>query len=322
MIHRMASLLSLFIILAVAHLIAGEKPSVHLTGNPGVDFFGNTVSTSMPLVLRVDTTVSLTTDQANLEKSPWLAGALSLAVPGLGEVYTQNYVKGAIFFAVDVAAWALAYNYNKKGDRQTDEFQAFANQHWSAVRYTNWTLDNIGVLTDGHSSRAEYENSVFNSDYDPDAPCGPPFRCVDWIELNKMEDTIGYYAPPRGNAYTHRLPYYGEQQYYELIGKYDEFSRGWDDADLSPITRDNLPLKSNSAEFYQYANMRAQANHYYDLAGTWVSVAVLNHVVSALDAYWSATKYNSALHAEVKMRMQPTLYGLVPVTEARIKYTF
>ena len=68
--------------------------------------------------------------------------------------------------------------------------------------------------------------------------------------------------------------------------------------------------------------MRANANHMYDIAGTWVSVAVLNHVVSALDAYWSATRYNSALRAEVKMRLQPTLYGLVPVTEARVRYNF
>jgi hypothetical protein len=68
--------------------------------------------------------------------------------------------------------------------------------------------------------------------------------------------------------------------------------------------------------------MRAQANNQYDIASTFVSVAVVNHIVSALDAYWTATRFNNSLHASVKMRVEPTQYGVVPVTEARIEYRF
>ena len=149
--------------------------------------------------------------------------------------------------------------------------------------------------------------------------CPPPFGCVKWIELNRLERDIS--AAP-DNGYTHQLPYYGAQQYYELIGKYDEFSRGWDDADLRPIAQSDLPLRSNSQKFYQYAEMRAQANNQYDIASTWVSVAVVNHIVSALDAFWSATRYNNSLHAAVRMRVEPTRYGVAPVTEARVEYRF
>ncbi len=322
----MASRIAILICLVVFMfpLVATGQSSLHLTGNSKVDFFGSTSLTSYQPTILIDTTMPSYLDETTTkkEKSPWLAGVLSLVVPGAGEVYSENYIKGALFFAVDVTAWALAYSYDKKGDRQTDEFQAYANQHWSAVQYVNWTLDNISVLTEGQSARSEYEDLVFNSDYDPDEPCRPPFRCVEWNSLHVMEDSIGRFAPTGGNGYTHRLPYYGEQQYYELIGKYNQFSRGWDDADLSPITSSDLPLRSNSQRFFEYANMRAQANRYYDKAGTWVSVAILNHVISALDAYWSTTRYNKALQAEVKMKFYPTPYGLVPVTEARVKYNF
>ena len=311
-------------LLAIAlPLSAGEQPPMHLTGNPRVDFFGGTsLSLSQPSRY-VNPIVQSDMDEApRKEKSPWAAGAFSLVIPGAGELYTQNYLKGAIFFVADVAAWTLAYTYNKKGNRQTDEFQAFANAHWSAVRYANWTMDNLVVLTEGHADRSQYEDLVFNSDYDPSSPCPPPFRCIEWAELNAMEDTIGHYSPPGGNGYTHRLPYFAEQQYYELIGKYTEFSRGWDDADLSAITASDLPLKSNSARFYEYANMRAQANRYYDIAGTWVTLAIVNHVISAIDAYWSATKYNAALHAEANMHFQSTPFGMVPTTEVTLKYNF
>ncbi|OLD76256.1 MAG: hypothetical protein AUI33_05000 [Ignavibacteria bacterium 13_1_40CM_2_61_4] len=141
------------------------------------------------------------------------------------------------------------------------------------------------------------------------------------MELNRMErDISSVLSPPTG--FTHQMPYYGEQQYYELIGKYDQFSRGWDDADLRALAQGDLPIKSNSNLFYQYAAMRAKANNYYDVASTWVSVVVVNHIVSALDAFWSATRFNKSLHADVKMRVQPTPFGIVPVTEAKIQYTF
>jgi hypothetical protein len=313
-----------FILVFIALPAAGgAQTPLHLTGNPNVDFFGGTQLTSSRVMLPASPALpQLTEEPAGKEKSPWLAGLMSLVVPGAGEVYSENYIKGAVFFAADVTAWAFAITYNKKGDRQTSEYQVYANEHWSAVRYANWTMDNINVLTNGHSDRTQYEDLVFPDGYPPEEPCGPPFRCVDWSELNTMEDSIGYYGPPLGNGYTHRLPHYGEQQYFELIGKYDEFSRGWDDADLRLINSSDLPLKNNSQRFIDYQRMRAESNHSYSAASSWVSVAVITHVISALDAYWSATRYNSALRAEVKMRFQPTEFGLVPVTEATVKYTF
>ncbi len=47
----------------------------------------------------------------------------------------------------------------------------------------------------------------------------PPWERVNWNELNAMTET---------GVHIH-LPPHGEQQYYELIGKYHQYSSGWND---------------------------------------------------------------------------------------------
>jgi hypothetical protein len=325
----MKHLLLLVCLLVPAALSAGERPAlraaaeppaVHLTGNRQVDFFGAPapslgLSTEKAALVRDPGEF----DGSGDEKSPWIAGLLSLAVPGAGEVYTKNYVKGAIFFAAEATSWIVAYTYDKKGDDQTDTYKAFANEHWSAVRYTDWTLNHLGSLNPTiTTSPDEYRGNIYDN-YDVEPPCDPPFSCINWAALNAMEQDV---AAGGGNGYTHQLPYYGEQQYYELIGKYEQFSRGWDDSDPASPLENSVPIRSTSANFFAYAKMRAKANDYYDVASTFVSVAVLNHVLSAADAFWSATRYNAALHADLRMRMQRTLYGYVPLTQATVRYTF
>jgi len=324
---KVSAIRFLLLLLIPCALRAGEKPPPLVTGNVKVDFFGDRLS-RQPLMFLQDTSSSYLDPTIKAkEKSPWLAGALSLAIPGAGEVYSKAYVKGAVFFAMEAVSWFLVYKYNKEGDKQTQAYEDYANAHWSATRYTEWTLDNIGVLTNGFHTRAEFESEVFTSDYDPNAPNPPPFRELVWSELNLMEDSIGLAAPNGGNGYTHRLPNYAVQQYYELIGKYPQFSRGWDDVPAfgTPgylIQSTDLPLKNISARFNEYQLMRAEANHQYDVSSTWLSVVIVNHVLSALDAYWSATSYNKNLHAHAQMKLIPTNYGLIPYTELKMAYSF
>lgn len=316
------------VLLALIPLItsAGERHAVHLTGNPSADFFAVPLHSQPALADSNPPDWRGSEPVTGGEKSPWLAGALSLAVPGAGQVYTKSYIEAAVSFAIEAASWAVAYHYNKKGDQQTSDYHAYADQHWSAVRYANWTLDHLGQLGvsgTAYPMRDQYALEIYPDGEVTPEECGAPFSCVHWEGLNRMERDI---AGARFNGYTHTLPYYGEQQYFELIGKYDEFSRGWDDSDpegpLDPNNPSSDIIRSNSKRFYEYADMRAQSNYSYDVASTFVSVAVINHLVSAIDAFWSATRFNSALHADINMRVQPTMFGVIPVTEARLRYDF
>src|SRR5665647_1601214 len=68
------------------------------------------------------------------KKSVLLAGALSLVVPGAGEVYvggTTNYIKAGAFVLIEAVSLYYAISYNKRGNNQTNFFQNFADQRWS-----------------------------------------------------------------------------------------------------------------------------------------------------------------------------------------------
>jgi hypothetical protein len=300
---------------------AGGLPAGTVTVNPRLDLFG--VLAPVPAAAGPGGPVlfQATGEDAPGEKSPWLAAVLSLAVPGAGEVYAGSYIKGAAFFAAEVTLWGFAYSYNKEGDQLTEEYHAYANEHWSATRYADWTLANLGNLNPYITTTAdEYRALIYPDDeVYPAPPCDPPFSCVNWKELNDMERDI---ANGVLNGYTHTLPYYGEQQYYELIGKYEQFSRGWDDSpNVDPPGTVN-PIRSTSERFFEYAKMRAHANDQYDVAATFVSLAVVNHILSAIDGYWSVTRFNKALHASVRVNLEASPYGRVPVTTANFRYDF
>jgi hypothetical protein len=283
----------------------GEKQSSHLTGNPNVDFFGG------PILMRE--TSHLEKPNLNLqefeqntvdEKSPWLAGLLSLAVPGAGEYYSKSYVKAGVFFGVEVGSWITTLIYSKKGDNQTTLFKNYANEHYSPVQYAEWVLNNATSLNDTLHT-ANYH--VFNNP--PSDNCKPPYPCLNWAELNRLESQIP--------EFTHKLEYFGDQQYYELIGKYRQFSKGWDSED--PTEPD---YKTPNQQYYNYFKMFNQADKYFKIADAFVSVIVVNHILSALDAAWTATRYNKALHASVRMEMYRTPYGYLPGARANFQYSF
>lgn len=286
-----------------AHSIVfrNSDEQIHLTGNIQVDLFGQHELSSPSAGL-----LQSGSEEVRGTKSPFLAAGLSLVVPGAGELYAGSYWKAALFFAADVAFWALAYSNDKKGDDQTDFFQQYADNHWSAVRYAEFSLQRH--IPEGR--RAAYANLI-----NPNANL-PHWQRVDWALLNQMEREISGTA--EGRYYSHTLPIRPEQQYYELIGKYPQYNQGWDDArpDWSYSETDV------TERFKYYANQRGKANDYYNTATTFVTVAVINHVISALDAAWSAANHNKRLHASMQLRKIPVGDGYARVPMAKLAYSF
>ena len=321
---RILTLAAFLFVVTAARSAEPPPAQLHLTGNATVDFFGSSTHLTGDPMIFPNAMQGEAGASIGGEKSPWLASALSLAVPGAGELYAESYVKAAVFFAVEATSWIVAYSYNKKGNQQTDDYHLYANQHWRASKYVNWTLRNLHTLNPNDPITADqYGQRIYPEGYDAGEPpdYDPPFREMNWTEMNVMEDAIRQYS---NNGFSHQLPSWGDQQYYELIGKYAQFRSGWDDdGSPDPIDLGDLPVSlPPGGHMITYRDMRAKANDYYDVASTFVSVAVINHVVSALDAFWSVTRYNKSLHAEVRMRVQPTRFGAVPLTEMKLSYTF
>jgi hypothetical protein len=239
------------------------------------------------------------------KKSPWLAGGMSLAVPGSGELYAGNYWKAALFLAVEVGAWAFAYHYDKKGDRQTDYFENYADQHWSVVQYAQYSLKNFIPANE----QPTYEQNLFY----PNSQNKPLWEQVNWAVLNQMEREINGF-------YSHNLPEHGTQQYYELIGKYPQFVSGWDAVRENPLPPDYDLIRANLPQQYlDYGVERGKANDYYRSASTYVTVAVVNHVLSAIDAAWTASSHNRA-HAEATIQPVPGPNGVILIPAMRLEY--
>lgn len=274
-----------------------QTPSLVLTGNLHIDLVGQTELAPQP-----KSQTQALSPEGTAHKSPWLASGLSIVVPGAGEFYAESYLKAAAFFLADVALWYAASKYDNKGDRQTDFFQNYANQHWSVVDYATYAELTLKPQGNNYAWRI------------PGTEGRPPWEQVRWSELNRMERDIS--ATPAGQYYSHVLPPYNDQQYYELIGKYPQFNQGWDDA--PPSFKYGDPV---TARLTYYSKERGKANDYYNSASTFVVIAVVNHIVSALDAAWSAGSYNSS-HARIGLQMLPSQGMGVRIPAVKVTYAF
>ena len=273
-----------------------DSPPVVLSGNARIDF---TALHEFPSLFQEGSSDALK-DQ---RKSVWLAGGLSLVLPGAGEFYAGSYLKSAAFLAVEAALWIFAYRYDLKGDRQTDFFQNYANAHWSVVDYATYAQNNYAP-----GGAASYPGLFI-----PGTQGAKPWLQVNWAVLNRMESDIAQTAA--GQYYSHNLPAYNTQQYYELIGKYPQFNQGWDDHPSSFTYGQQL-----SSELLYYAGQRGQANTYYTTASTFVAIAFVNHVVSAVDAALTGGSYNRGLHASVGSQAVPSYDGLVAIPVFRLAW--
>lgn len=229
------------------------------------------------------------------KKSIGLGILLSALVPGAGEFYGKSYIKAGIFFAVELIAWGTYFYFNKKGDDKTADFQAFADVNWDVRRYARWLNDQFQAGVDPNAEKEALRQ-----------------------QINAFEST----------HFSHTLPPYSSQQYYELIGKYQNFMGGWADAESNGnwfVTSSNY-FTYQTSMFKGYSVDRQDANDFYDNATIGPIVAIVNHLLSAADAAWVISTYNSKIKVETGLRMQnrisPYTYKFVQVPTLNVSVGF
>lgn len=248
-----------------------------------------------------ETSVEINGDNSSVQnkKAPFTAALLSFAVPGAGQFYSESYLKSALFVAVEAAAVTVGLIYDKKGDDQTVKFQNFADEHWDVARYARWTIAHAKEI---NSSIDPSNFFVFNSD-----------GTVNWKELNKLENALGGY-------YSHRLAPYGDQQYYEMIGKYPQFNVGWDDfGDENTPYKYGDPLTEN---FIFYSKERGKANDFYNVAYKAVLVIFTNHIISAIDAALTARSFNKNIKVNAELNKINVGYRTFYYPQLNLQYNF
>jgi len=222
-------------------------------------------------------------------KSVAKAFALSLLVPGAGQFYTGSKLKGAIFLGIEALGWLGYFKYDGEGDDITAEYEQYARTHWVEQAY--W--DSL-----------ESKRTILKWQDDEVFPHHLPYT------INENGDTVG--------AWNH--------EYYENIGKYDQFVWGWDDLQQfeDPINSTNPEVSFQSARRKEYVGMREDANQKYDHARAAGIVVIANHLVSALEAAFSAKRYNSqAQHARrIDVDLKVVNLEDTPTPWVRVAYSF
>lgn len=229
-------------------------------------------------------------------KSVGKAVLFSAAIPGTGEIYAGSYLKGAVFLVVEAATIVGQVHFQNRGNDLESQFEANADLLWSEDAYWDWMSDV------GNINRSRYGSDE------------------EWLTALRVFE--------RGR-FSHFLPEEINQQYYENIGKYNQFIMGWQDFrglvegdpelefTLSEYDNGHLingkDLLTISQQRNSYTSRRKDANDNFKRATTMATVTLFNHVLSALDAGLTVKRHNRKV-MQMNIRMQGRLYNreLIP----------
>ena len=147
-----------------------------------------------------------------------LAFGLSAVVPGLGQAYNRQWVKGAVALGAEVALIAGYSTWHNKGIDGRDAYQAFAHEGWSPLRYAMWLNDYIVYLetefpTPINATPIDITDQIRAINFqNPDGWTDAERVIIRGLfnEIRAVEDNV--YHPETGASFSHKLPFFGEQQ--------------------------------------------------------------------------------------------------------------
>jgi len=267
-------------------------------------------------------------------RSPALAFGLSAVVPGMGQFYNGQWKKGVISLAVEAAVVTGYLLYRRRGLDAEDSFRAYANRQWDPVQYATWLNDYTVFLHDefGNNVTAPPVQLVQGIDFqNPDTWSAADRQSVNTFfnQIRAIERQV--FHPETGASFSHQIPQHGDQQYYELIGKYFQFAPGWTDypswfdADgnftgaIDPEKTGVNGSKPNvSDDFFQYARDHGRAEDLLRNASRISLLFIVNHLIAGIDAAVSAKLHNDRITSNVGLAYSPA-QGTVPVARMSIR---
>ncbi len=193
-------------------------------------------------------------------KSPGVAALMSAILPGSGEFWVGSKTRAVMFFGLEVLGVATSRTWEGKGDDLEDAFRVRADSTYNPWNYLAWR---------------DSRNSRFSS-------ITHALPCSSFVKAAPSSVPV-----PAAIA---NCPGSDKQQFYELIGKYDQFVSGWDDVHDSDTGNRVEFTEVDSAENFQsetrlsYEVDRNESNKYLKRASTIQGLRLVNHVFSAIDA--------------------------------------
>lgn len=228
------------------------------------------------------------------QKAGW-ALVSSAILPGSGQAANGKWLRAGLYFLAEAVMAGIHIKSYHDAKVEQRRYERFADNNWSVVTYAQWLVEyhEENNLANSYIDDLRQHIEGKSAGYNPDS---------DWdkvdIELlrNVEEQTPFVYPDNMGNNFSHVMPDYGSQQYYELISKYYQYGPGWNDFNTKyQLYWDGSGMPQN---FVLGANMAEDFNDSYRLAGNMVSFLILNHIVSAFDAFLTVKIKNKKLETE------------------------
>lgn len=234
-------------------------------------------------------------------KSPTRAFLQSFLIPGWGQLYAKSSIwKPIMFVGLEAAGWAGYTSFHGKGNDAEVVYRAYADEHWDSTRYVE------GLY---HTFYRRYQSPSVIEDGK-----GAWLDTTTYITL----DTVGNDVVEVKRSLSHHAWFKEDgsrvesDEYYENIGKYNQFNSGWDDfpevgSENFPDHPDDTLLEQISANRRKYLQLRDDANSEFNKANTMLVATVANHLLAGFWAALDARAYNRAQdqfgHIEPKLRL-------------------
>ncbi len=205
------------------------------------------------------------------KKSGWPV-LFSLILPGAGEA-SMGYTRGYFMMAADIFAWTQVAKHHNEGEDLKDEYIVYADDHYTDEMLLEGYLD-AGTDPERSGEGAIYFSTITSEN-----------------NFNTLADL-------------HNLPLYVSKEddfreYYENLGKWDQFIFGWDDYTRASIpyaeydyepTLDRADLQHPWVSKHRdiYREMRDASNDAYATRDRWLYVNIGLRVFSVIQSAYLA----------------------------------
>ncbi len=253
-------------------------------------------------------------EQALRMQSPSVAGSRnaglalisSLILPGSGQaLVNRQWVKSGVMAYAEVLAM---YGYVKNATLGRDlekHYWTYVETGWSAAKYAGFLVDYYNfynpsnkmnyndLATPGSNLAALIQSGKFPANARQEWPL------IDLSKLRALEAKT-LYGGSSGTAFSHNLPEYGSQQYYELVSKYFQFGPGWKDFNKA-VNQVTWEKSGMSQAWFDGAAKSKRFNDRLRTARNMMSLVFVSHIFSGFDAMIAARLHNHKFQTSVSM---------------------
>lgn len=207
----------------------------------------------------------------------------SFLLPGWGQMQNQDHWwKSVMFAGIETIGITLSISYGSRAEVIRGQFEAYGDAHWTLERWYKNTKIIFPdrwqeILIGTHKLGLKIGKNYYYSDQ-----LAQLIQQYSWSEISVIRD----------------------RDFYENIGKYDQFVGGWDDPFDDPFDSEGnwYMVKKGNVESIiltkhkdDYRDQRHESNLLKHYSRYTVSLVMFNHLVSGLEAAWTANKQSKIM---------------------------